>query len=196
MKTEYYGKCHYSTFHSAYCSCVGAYFPPHIDYRADYLNHQCHYKYACHEMRYVHTLHNIHTDEIAKDRNDVWHHTALTLTEFDKSPTLVMAIETDEKRGKKDGEYIYKSKHHYLVRQWQKTQITERKQCYESHGGEVKGIENRAQHSRSQYYFIGSLHSSLFTLHSFLFILYSFLILFTGIPSISRYFDTVRLAIG
>ena len=150
-------------------SCVGAYFPPHIDYRADYLNHQCHYKYACHEMRYVHTLHNIHTDEIAKDRNDIWHHTALTLTEFDKSPTLVMAIETDEKRGKKDSEYIYKSKYHYLVRQWQKTQITERKQCYESHGGEVKGIENRAQHSRSQYYFIGSLHSSLFTLHSLLF---------------------------
>ena len=151
-------------------------------------------------MRYMHALHDIDADEIAEDRNDVGHHTALTLTEFDKSPTLVMAIETDEKRGKKDSEYIYKSKHHYLVRQWQKTQITERKQCYESHGGEVKGIENRAQHSRSQYYFIGSLHSSLFTLHSFssffLFILYSFLILFTGIPSISRYFDTVRLAIG
>ena len=151
-------------------------------------------------MGNVHALHDIHAYEIAKDRDDIGHHTTLTLAKFDEGPTLMVAIEGDEESGSEDREDIHESEDHHLVGQWQQTEVAQRKQNNESHSGQVEGIEQCAQHPCSQYQFISSLHfnlqSSIFNLQSSIFNLQLFLNLFTGIPSISRYFDTVRRAMG
>ena len=116
-----------------------------------------------------------------------------------------MAIEGDEESGSEDREDIHESEDHHLVGQWQQTEVAQRKQNNEPHSGQVEGIEHCAQHPCAQYQFISSLHfnlsifnlqSSIFNLQSSIFNLQLFLNLFTGIPSISRYFDTVRRAMG
>ena len=160
----------------------------------------------------MHTLHDIHAYEIAQDGDDIGHHTTLALAEFDESPTLMMAIEGDEESGSEDREDIHESEDHHLVGQWQQTEVAQRKQNNEPHSGQVEGIEHCAQHPCAQYQFISSLHfnlsifnlqssifnlqPSIFNLQSSIFNLQLFLNLFTGIPSISRYFDTVRRAMG
>ena len=190
---EHDGECSYRTGHTANGGSVGADLPPYIDDRTEYLNHQCHNKYARHEMGNVHALHDIHTYEIAQDGDDIGHHTTLALAEFDESPTLMMAIEGDEESGSEDREDIHESEDHHLVGQWQQTEVAQRKQNNEPHSGQVEGIEHCAQHPCAQYQFISSLH---FNLQFSTFNFQLFLNLFTGIPSISRYFDTVRRAMG
>ena len=151
-------------------------------------------------MGYMHTLHYIHAYEIAKDGDDIGHHTTLALAKFDEGPTLMVAIEGDEESGQKDCEDIHESENHHLIGQRQQTKVAHCKEHNESHGGKVEGIEHCAQHPCTQYQFISSLHfnlqSSIFNLQSSIFNLQLFLNLFTGIPSISRYFDTVRRAMG
>ena len=158
---EHDGECSYRTGHTANGGSVGADLPPYIDDRTEYLNHQCHNKYARHEMGYMHTLHDIHTYEIAQDGDDIGHHTTLALAEFDESPTLMMAIEGDEESGSEDREDIHESEDHHLVGQWQQTEVAQRKQNNEPHSGQVEGIEHCAQHPCAQYQFISSLHFNL-----------------------------------
>ena len=119
----------------------------------------------------MHTLHDIHTYEIAKDGDDIGHHTTLALAEFDESPTLMMAIEGDEESGSEDREDIHESEDHHLVGQWQQTEVAQRKQNNEPHSGQVEGIEHCAQHPCAQYQFISSLHFniSIFNLQSSIF---------------------------
>ena len=149
-------------------------------------------------MGYMHTLHYIHAYEIAKDGDDIGHHTTLALAKFDEGPTLMVAIEGDEESGQKDCEDIHESENHHLIGQRQQTKVAHCKEYNESHGGKVEGIEHCAQHPCTQYQFISSLHFnlSIFNLQFSIFNLQLFLNLFTGIPIISRYFDTVRRAMG
>ncbi len=161
IEREYHREGGYRPGHTPDGSCVGADFPPYIDDGANYLYHQCNDEYARHEMGYVHTLHDIHTDEIAEDGDNIRHHTSLALTEFDECPALMVAIEGYEESGQEDGEDIHQSQHHHLIGQRQQTEVTQCKQHNESHSGQVEGIEHCAQHPCSQYQFISSLHPNI-----------------------------------
>lgn len=164
IKGEHDGECGYRTSHTANGGSVGADLPPYIDDGTQNLYHQCNDKDARHEMGDVHALHDIHTDEIAQDGDNIGHHTTLALAEFDESPTLVVAIEGDEECGREDREDIHESENHHLVGQRHQTEVAQRKQNNEPHSGQVEGIEHCAQHPRTQYQFISSLHPNILIL--------------------------------
>jgi hypothetical protein len=125
---------------------MSGYLPPDIDQRTDHLHDQgCNYDDA-NEPRHMKPVHDVDTEEVADDRDDIGHYAALLSPEIDGFPPLVLPVEMDEEGREKDGQQIDKQDDGQFVREGQQTHITEQKQNDESQQRQVKRGEDHTHH--------------------------------------------------
>ena len=112
-------------------------------------------------MRHVQSFHDVDAGEIAYNREDIGHHTTLSLSEFDKTPSLITAIEMYQKSRQQNGKEINHDEYLQLIRQGEDVHVTERKQCYQPYDGQIEGSEEHAHHTGSQNHLFVSSHNFL-----------------------------------
>ena len=133
IETEQLSKHKQRSCHTTYCCRMRGNLPPHVDQGTRHLDKQRCREDGTHKMRDVYQIHQVDAEEIAEDGDDVWHHTTLLMTEFDKTPPLITAIEMDEHRRQENGEHIHQREHLQLIRPRHQREVTEGKQCHQSH---------------------------------------------------------------
>lgn len=110
--------------HAANGCRVGRYFPPHVDNDTGHLYQQGGDENTTDKMVYVQVLHQPDAAKIAKDGDEVWHHSALALSQFYEGPALMSPVEVNKKCRKQNGEEIDQREHHQPVSHGQHAHIT------------------------------------------------------------------------
>ena len=113
------------TRHAAYSRRMGGYFPPHVDQGTDHLYKQGSREDRTHKMGDMYQIHQIDTEEVAEDGNDVGHHPSLLESKLHQIPPLIAAIEVDEHRGQQDSKYIDEGEHLKLIGPRHQRQVAE-----------------------------------------------------------------------
>ena len=160
---------------------MGGNLPPDVDECADNLYQQSRHHNRSHEMGHVEALHHIDAGEVANDGDDVRHHASFAVSQLDEVPALITAVEVYEQGGEENGEQIGQQQDLELVIPGEHAEVAEQKEHYQSDDGQIERCEDHAHDA-------GSQDELLFSFH--------FLNLATGIPICSRYFVTVRRAMG
>ena len=118
--------------------------------------------------------------KIAEEGYGVGHHSPLLGSQFYGRPAVIVAVETDEPCRQKYGENIHDEQNLHLHPHGQETEVTEHKEQYHTHEWHVEGSEGYAESLCNGYDgFFVHLRMMAF-----------------GMPILSRYFVTVRLASG
>lgn len=100
-------------------------------------------------MENVECVEHLYAQQIAADGNEVGHKTTALAAQFEKCPTMIVAIKTNEKGGHEDGEQVHQAKHHEPIACRQQTEIAEGEQYNKTYQRQVKGGEHHADSAGS-----------------------------------------------
>ena len=102
-------------------------------------------------MRDVQQVHDIITEEVAHDGDDIRNGASFPRSELDQRPPLIFPLNSDEPCRKENSTEIDKAEYRQFVVQRQHTHITENEQEYESYGSQIKRVENGTDHPGCKY---------------------------------------------